>query len=119
MPKNYQWVVEVRNKGWLSDKLYSVLRRHGVALALVDHPWMPRPDEVFNTGDPVTADFTYIRWLGDRKGIEERTKLWDKTIIDRTDELTEWARIMRGLAARGIRIYAAANNHSPGSRQTQ
>jgi uncharacterized protein YecE (DUF72 family) len=107
-------VVEVRNKGWLSEKLYSILRRHGVALALIDHPWMPRPDEVFNTGDPVTADFTYIRWLGDRKRIEERTKVWDKTIIDRTAELTEWVRIMRGLQARGIRIYAAANNHVGG-----
>lgn len=114
LPKNYQWVVEVRNKGWLSEKLYSVLRRHGIALALIDHPWMPRPDEVFNTGDPVTADFTYIRWLGDRKGIEERTKVWDRTIIDRSAELTEWVRIMRGLAARGIRIYAAANNHFAG-----
>lgn len=114
LPKNYQWVVEVRNKGWLSEKLYSILRRHGVALALIDHPWMPRPDEVFNTGEPVTADFTYIRCLGDRKGIEERTKVWDKTIIDRTAELTEWARIMRGLQARRIRIYAAANNHFAG-----
>jgi uncharacterized protein YecE (DUF72 family) len=114
LPKNYQWVVEVRNKGWLSEKLYSVLRRHGVALALIDHAWMPRPDEVFNTGDPVTADFTYIRWLGDRKGIEQRTKVWDRTIIDRTAELTEWVRIMRGLAARGIRIYAFMNNHYSG-----
>lgn len=114
LPKNYHWVIEVRNKGWLSEKLYSVLRRHGAALALIDHPWMPRPDAVFNTGDPVTADFTYIRWLGDRKGIEERTKVWDKTIIDRTTELTEWVRIMRGLAARGIRIYAFANNHMSG-----
>ncbi len=114
LPKNHQWVVEVRNKGWLSEKLYSVLRRHGVALALIDHPWMPRPDEVFNTGDPATADFTYIRWLGDRKGIEERTMVWDSTIIDRTAELTEWVRVMRGLEARGIRIYAAANNHYGG-----
>ena len=114
LPKNYQWVVEVRNKGWLSEKLYSVLRRHGIALALIDHPWMPRPNEVFNTGDPITSDFTYIRWLGDRKGIEEQTKVWDKTIIDRTAELTEWVRVMRGLEARGIRIYAAANNHYGG-----
>ena len=72
---------------------------------------MPRPDEVVDTGDPVTADFTYIRWLGDRKGIEERTKVWHKTIIDRTAELTEWVRTIRGLQARGIRIYPAANNH--------
>jgi uncharacterized protein YecE (DUF72 family) len=115
LPKNYQWVVEVRNKGWLSEKLYSMLRRHSVALALVDHPWMPRPNELFNTGDPITADFTYIRWLGDRKGIEIRTMVWDKTIIDRTGELSEWVSIMRRLEGRGIRIYAYANNHYGGN----
>ncbi|HLY61348.1 MAG TPA: DUF72 domain-containing protein [Terriglobia bacterium] len=114
LPKDHQWGVEVRNKNWLSEKLYSVLRRHGVALALVDHPWMPRPNEVFNTGDPITADFTYIRWLGDRKGIEERTKVWDKTIIDRTEELGEWVGIMRRLEGRGIRMYSFANNHFGG-----
>jgi hypothetical protein len=43
LPKGYQWVVEVRNKNWLSEKLYSVLRKHGVGLALVDQAWMPRP----------------------------------------------------------------------------
>ena len=35
LPKRYQWVVEVRNRNWLSEKLYSVLRRHKVALAEV------------------------------------------------------------------------------------
>lgn len=29
--------------------------------------------------DLVTADFAYVRWLGDRKGIEEKTTTWDKT----------------------------------------
>jgi uncharacterized protein YecE (DUF72 family) len=111
-PKNCQWVVEVWNGSWLLEKLYSIFRRHGVAV--IDHPWIRRPEEVFNTGDPVTADFTYIRWLADRKGIEERTQVWDKTIIDRTDELRGWARIMRSLEARGISIYAMTHNHFGG-----
>jgi hypothetical protein len=34
--------------------------------------------------DPVTADFTYIRWLGDRKRIEAVTQTWDKVVVDRT-----------------------------------
>ena len=114
LSKNYQWAVEVRNKGWLSEKLYAVLRRYRVALALVDHVWMPRPRELFDTGDPVTADFSYIRWLGDRKGIEEQTKVWDKVIIDRTEELREWVRIMRQLQQRGLRIFAFMNNHFAG-----
>lgn len=114
LPKGYQWVVEVRNKGWLSEKLYSVLRRHGVALALVDHVWMPRPYEWFENGDPITADFTFVRWIGDRKGIEERTKVWNRTIIDRTEELREWVEVLQVASRRVRAIYGLANNHFGG-----
>ena len=92
LPKGQQFVVEVRNKNWLGAELYDVLRQRGVALALIDHPWMPRPAEILAKSDPITADFTYIRWLGDRKGIEEETKSWDKTIVNRRREPTSYAR---------------------------
>jgi uncharacterized protein YecE (DUF72 family) len=114
LPQEYQWAVEIRNKNWLSEKLFSVLRSFGVALALVDHPWMPRPNAVFQTGDPVTAGFTYVRWLGDRKGIEQRTLVWDRTIVDRREELREWARVLKQLQKRNIRIYGFVNNHYAG-----
>ncbi len=114
LPRGYRWAVEVRNRYWLSAKLYSILRKHGVALALVDHPWMPRPGELCKTGDPVTADFTYIRWLGDRKGIEEQTTVWNRTITDRTQELQEWVKVIRQIQQRGLRIFAFANNHYAG-----
>lgn len=114
LPKGYQWAVEVRNKTWMSEKLYGALRSHQVALALVDHAWMPRPYELCESGNPITADFTYVRWLGDRKGIEEQTKVWNKTIIDRTVELDEWARMLRRIIQEGIRIYGYFNNHYAG-----
>jgi uncharacterized protein YecE (DUF72 family) len=114
LPKGYQWAVEVRNKNWLTEKLYSVLRRRGVALALVDHAWMPRPREWFENGDPVTADFTFVRWIGDRKGIEERTKVWNRTIIDRTEDLLQWAEVLRPGSRRVRLIYGFANNHYAG-----
>jgi uncharacterized protein YecE (DUF72 family) len=114
LPKDHQWALEIRNKNWLSEKLFSVLRNYGVALALIDHPWMPRPKEVFQLGDPITAGFTYVRWLGDRKEIEKRTFVWDRTHIDRTEELREWARLLRQVQRRGVRIFAFANNHYAG-----
>ncbi|MBZ5671378.1 MAG: DUF72 domain-containing protein [Acidobacteriia bacterium] len=114
LPKRYQWAVEVRNRHWLSEKLFSVLRNHGVASTLIDHPWMPRPNEVFQLGDPITAGYTYVRWLGDRKGIEKRTLVWDRTIVDRTEELREWVRILKQLQKRNIRIYGFINNHYAG-----
>jgi hypothetical protein len=42
---------------------------------------MPSPSEL--TFDPITTDWTYIRWLGDRKAIETQTTNWDKTVVDR------------------------------------
>ena len=30
--------------------------------------------------DWVTTDFVYVRWLGDRKGMETLTTTWDKTV---------------------------------------
>jgi uncharacterized protein YecE (DUF72 family) len=90
------------------------LRERGVALALIDQSWMPRPAQWFERFDPITADFTYVRWLGDRKGIEEQTKVWDKVIVDRRQELSEWADILGKVHKRKIQIYAYANNHYAG-----
>jgi uncharacterized protein YecE (DUF72 family) len=114
LPKGRQWALEIRNRHWLSEKLFSALRNHGVAVALIDHPWMPRPNEVFQRGDPITTGFAYVRWLGDRKGIEKRTFVWDRTIIDRAEELREWVRVLNQVQRRGVRIFAFANNHYAG-----
>jgi uncharacterized protein YecE (DUF72 family) len=114
LPKGYKFVVEIRNKNWLVPQFVEALRERRVALALIDQAWMPRPAQWFDTFDPITADFTYVRWLGDRKWIEERTKVWNETIVDRNRELSEWAEILGKVAKRKIQIYAYANNHYAG-----
>ena len=75
LPKNHKFAVEIRNKNWLVPQFVETLRERGVALALIDQSWMPRPAQWFEKFDPITADFTYVRWLGDRKGIEAQTKV--------------------------------------------
>jgi hypothetical protein len=62
-------------------------RAHEVAYALIDQAWMPLVSEIFQKFVLITADFTYIRLLGDRKEIEQQTKIWDKVIVDRSREL--------------------------------
>ena len=114
LPKNYRFAVEVRNKNWLKPQLLDLLREHKVALGLIDHPWMPRPLELLEHTDPITADFTYIRWLGDRKGIEEQTKTWNKTIVDRRGDLKEWVDACRVFSQRRVMIFGFANNHYAG-----
>jgi len=114
LPKGHKFAVEIRNKNWLVPQFVEALRERGVALALIDQSWMPRPGRWFEKLDPITGDFTYIRWLGDRKWIEAQTKVWDKVIVDRRAELSEWAEILGKVHKRKIQIFAYANNHFAG-----
>jgi uncharacterized protein YecE (DUF72 family) len=114
LPEGYKFAVEIRNKNWLVPQFVEALRSRGVALALIDQAWMPRPAQWFEKFDPITADFTYVRWLGDRKGIEEQTKVWDKVIVDRSNDLAEWVKILKTVHKRRIQILAFANNHYAG-----
>jgi uncharacterized protein YecE (DUF72 family) len=114
LPAGYKFAVEIRNKHWLKPKLIDLLRQYNVALVLQDQSWMPGPDKLFEKFDPLTADFTYIRLLGDRKGIEKITTVWNETIVDRTAELTTWVDVCQKIQKRGVTIYVYANNHYSG-----
>ena len=115
-PKAGRFAVEVRNKDWLDARLRDVLRDHNVALALTDTSFMPRPWEMKGALDLVTADFAYVRWLGNRKDIEEQTTTWDRTVIDRQNDLRSWVVVLRRLVEdkRIRKIFAFANNHYSG-----
>ena len=62
LPKTHRYVVEVRNKSWLNNEFYALLKANKVALAWADSPLMAQINEV-------TADFLYVRWEGDRKKV--------------------------------------------------
>jgi uncharacterized protein YecE (DUF72 family) len=79
---SYRFAVEIRNKYWLKPRLLDLLRQNNVALVLQDQSWMPHPKDLENY-DLITADFSYIRWLGNRKDIEKLTTTWNSTIIVR------------------------------------
>jgi len=111
-----RFAVEIRNKDWLKPRLTDSRREHNAALALTDTSFMPRPWEIRGNLDFVTADFGFVRWLGNRKGIEEQTTTWDKTVIDRQNDLRSWVVVLRRLVEdkRIRRIFAFANNHYAG-----
>ena len=114
LPGDRAYAIEIRNKYWINDRFLDVLRARNISLALIDHPWMTPVDQLVAKQDVVTADFAYLRWLGDRKGIEEKTLHWDTVIIDRTREMETWIPILRRLLKRGIRILGFFNNHYAG-----
>jgi len=114
IPSGYRFALEIRNKHWLVPRFLNTLRERNIALALIDQSWMPRPKELFERRDPITADFAYVRWLGDRKAIEQQTKTWNKIIVDRTGDLGEWVEVLKKVSERRIQILAFANNHYAG-----
>lgn len=114
LPASYKFSIEIRNKTWLDARLTNLLGEHSVALALTDTSFVPRPWEFKEQFDLVTANFVYVRWLGDRKGIEKKTKSWDKTVIDRSEDLENWVGLFRQFVSRNLKIFAYANNHYAG-----
>lgn len=80
LPRDWQLALKLRNKNRLGPRLLDALWKYGVALAIIDHPWMPRPSQMLEP-EVTTANLGYARLLGDRYEIEEITKKWDKTVI--------------------------------------
>ena len=114
LPQGYQFAVEARNKAWVGEELLSILRDHSVAFTLVDHPWMHRIDHLVEKMDPVTADFVFVRWLGDRQKIEAMTDMWDKLVVDRSEDLPLWVPVLQDLLERNLDVLAYFNNHYAG-----
>jgi uncharacterized protein YecE (DUF72 family) len=112
LPQDFKFAVEIRNNEWLDAHFAGVLRDFGVALVLQDQSRMPGIREL--KFDPITADWTCIRWLGDRKGIERITTTFDKTVIDRTKELSSWVDVCYETMRRGVKVFGYANNHYAG-----
>ncbi len=105
LPEKGRFAVELRNKTWLENEaMFKLLSDKNVALCLIDHPWMPRMDTA-------TADFSYIRFLGDRKKIENDFS-YERS--DRQEDLDWWRGTISKLLAEGGDLYAFFNNHYTG-----
>jgi uncharacterized protein YecE (DUF72 family) len=114
LPAGRAYGVEVRNKAWVGTSLRDLLAKRRVAMVLVDQAWMPHGDEVEKKMDPVTADFAYVRLLGDRKEIEAITTTWEKEVLDRSERIERWAAFLVRLVRRGFRTLVYVNNHYAG-----
>jgi uncharacterized protein YecE (DUF72 family) len=115
LPKGFRFALEIRNKNWIVPKFLDVLRERNVSLALIDQVWMPRPWDFKTPLDLRTnEELTYVRLLGDRQGIEKQTKVWEKEIVDRKQELKSWTDYLKPMKHRGKEILVYVNNHYAG-----
>jgi len=101
LPEGFRYAVEVRHRSWLGSDLPEMLSERGAALTLIDYPGMPRMEEV-------TADFSYIRWLGDRREFPSGHTHLRR---ERDDDLRWWSELVGGFLEEGRYVFAYANNH--------
>jgi len=85
---------EFRHESWFVDETYELLRRHGAALVIGDHPQRPWQSH------EVTADWTFIRFHYGHRG---RNGNYSER------ELEEWARRIEGWRA-AAEVFAYFNN---------
>ncbi len=114
LPPEFRWALEIRNKLWITQPLLDLLKERNVAFTLIDQSWMTRISELLQKFDLDTAEFAYIRWLGDRKGIEQITKSWDRVVVDREEDLKQWVIPVRTLLGRNRVVFGFFNNHYAG-----
>jgi uncharacterized protein YecE (DUF72 family) len=85
---------EFRHESWFREEVYALLREHGVALVIGDHPERP-----FQTYE-MTADWTFVRFHHGRRG--RRGNYSER-------ELREWAERISDWRQR-VAVYAYFNN---------
>ncbi len=107
LPGDLRYGVEVRHRSWLKDDFYALLRERNVALVMSDLYYMPRVVQR-------TADFAYIRLLGDRRKIPGDM---GEIVQDRTTDLEWWRDQVVKLREDGAEVFVFINNkyegHSP------
>ena len=108
LPRGFEFMIEVRNRKWLDQRFYDMLREHSVGLALLDHPWMPKIEIA-------TSRALYVRFLGDRKKIPDD---FTHEHIDRSKDLDNWQRLIRALEEKVDDFYGYFNNHYSGHSPT-
>ena len=109
LPTDVRISLEIRNRNWLKvPEFFALLREKGIGFCLVQHPWVPRSTET-------TADFVYLRFLGDHKTITE-----DFSYVrdDKEEDLQWWRETVLQLSRAGREIFIFFNNHYSGHAPT-
>ncbi len=106
LPPDQEFAIEFRDDSWIREDAFELLQHHGVAWCIADTDLMPAVPQT-------TADFTYIRWIGNRR---MRTRRQEEK-VNRCRDLELWADTIKELGEKVGRIYGFFNDdysgHSP------
>ncbi len=98
----FRHAIEFRHKSWFTPAVYSLLRKNNIAMVWTLNQYVESPPEV-------TADFVYLRMVGDReitefKGIQR----------DRSEDMKRWASAVKDNSSKFESGYVFFNNHFAG-----
>lgn len=102
-PRGVRLAVEFRDRSWHAPEILEALRARNVAAAWTQWRDLPPITEP-------TADFLYVRWLGDNREIEK----YDRVVIDRTDSFGQWEQELRRVLPEVREVFGYFNNHWAG-----
>jgi uncharacterized protein YecE (DUF72 family) len=94
--------IEFRHKSWFRDDVYAMLRDKNVAMAWTENQYVTSPPVV-------TADFVYMRLVGERD-----IKEFKETVKDRSKEMREWYAHLEEKAGDAKQVFVFFNNHYAG-----
>jgi uncharacterized protein YecE (DUF72 family) len=102
--KKYRYAIEVRHNSWFDKEVYRLLAKYNMCLTWSQLDAIQTPPEL-------TADFFYLRFIGDRS-ID--AKDFGKIQKDRLAEMERWAKVVNNVKRRVAFGIVAANNHYAG-----
>ncbi|MBI3859642.1 MAG: DUF72 domain-containing protein [Thaumarchaeota archaeon] len=98
----FRHAVEFRHKSWFTPEVYRLLRKNNIAMVWSLNQYVETPPEV-------TADFIYVRMVGDRE-IDK----FDRIQRDRSEDMKRWAEAVRENSGKFESGYVFFNNHFAG-----
>jgi uncharacterized protein YecE (DUF72 family) len=108
LPRDVRFSIEFRSRDWMTEETLALLARYKVALCLVEGQWIPR-DLMFERALPPSADFAYVRWMGER----DLTR-FDAVQRAQDANLKLWSEIIAEVCAHATDVYAYFSNFYEG-----
>lgn len=113
LPGDLRFSIEFRHPSWMRRRVADLLARHRVALAFTEGPWIERAEMLQFLQWP-TADFAYVRWMGERDLVR-----FDRVQRARDKNLRSWHEVISHLSERTSEVFAYFSNfyegHAPAS----
>jgi uncharacterized protein YecE (DUF72 family) len=103
LPRDLRYAVELRQRGWYVPETAALLAEQGVAWVTLDYIDLPRQIDL-------TADFLYIRWIGQHGRWAQR----GREEIDVTPRLAWWWEQLQPALAQVDTVYGFFNDDYAG-----